>query len=127
MEHKLAVSFPQWRWLTQAASHESEEIRTLLAATFLQRTAAVVFATVNVMILAAITGFRTDATWPLVWLATDAVLLVARLLLIRACQKAQPLGAAGPMDAMMALSLLWCFVMGLGCAACAVTADILLV
>jgi diguanylate cyclase (GGDEF)-like protein len=127
MEHKPAVSFPQWRWLTQAAGHESEEIRTLLAATFLQRTAAVVFATVNVMVLAAITGFRTDATWPLVWLATDAVLLVARLLLIRACQKAQPLGAAGPMDAMMALSLLWCFVMGLGCAACAVTADILLV
>jgi diguanylate cyclase (GGDEF)-like protein len=31
------------------------------------------------------------------------------------------------MDAMMATSLLWSFVMGLGCAACAMTADILLV
>jgi diguanylate cyclase (GGDEF)-like protein len=115
------------RWLTHAASHESDEIRTLLTATFLQRTAAVVLATVNVMVLAAITGYRTGATWPLVWLVADAVLLVVRLLLIRACRKARPLGAAGPMDAMMSTSLLWSFMMGLGCAACAMTGDILLI
>jgi diguanylate cyclase len=130
MEQKPSFSLPKWRslrWLTQAADHESEEIRTLLTSTFLQRTAALVLATVNVMVLAAITGFRTGATWPLVWLATDTVLLVARLLLIRACQKARPLGAAGPMDAMMTASLLWSFIMGLGCAACVMTGDILLI
>ena len=124
VEQKPAVSSPQWRslrWLTQAAHHETEEIRTLLTSTFLQRTAAVIFATVNVMVLAAITCFRTGATWPLVWIGTDTFLLLARLLLIRACQKAQPLGAAGPMDTMMAISLLWSFVVGLGCAACAMT------
>jgi diguanylate cyclase (GGDEF)-like protein len=110
-----------------AARHESEEIRTLLTSTFLQRTAAVIFASANVMVLAAITGFRTGAIWPLVWLAADTSLLIARLLLIRACQKAQPPGAAGPMDAMMSTSLLWSFIMGLGCAGCAMTGDILLI
>jgi diguanylate cyclase len=130
MEQTPIVSFFQWnplRWLTQAAQHESEEIKTLLTATFLQRTAAVVFASVNVMVLAAITGFRTGAIWPFVWLATDALLLIARLMLIRACKTAQPHGAAGPMNVMMGTSLLWSVVMGLGCAACAMTADILLV
>jgi diguanylate cyclase (GGDEF)-like protein len=130
MQQGRSVSFPQWgslRWLTQATQHEAEEIRTLLTSTFLQRTAAVVLATINVMVLAAITGFRTGATWPLVWLTTDGVLLIVRLLLIRACQKARPLGAAGPMDAMMSVGLLWSFIMGLGCAACVMTGDILLI
>ena len=130
MEQKVPVSLPQWgllRWLTKATHHESEEIRTLLISTFLQRTAAVVLATANVMVLAAITGFRTGSTWPLVWLATDIVLLIVRLLLIRACQRARPLGAAGPMDAMMFIGLLWSFIMGLGCAACVMTGDTLLI
>ena len=94
MGQQPSVSLPKWRllcWLTQAGRHESEEVRTLLTSTFLQRTAAVVFATFNVMVLAAITGFRTGAVWPLVWLGADAVLLIARLLLIRACQTARPL------------------------------------
>ena len=120
MAQKPSGSLPQWRalrWLTQATDHEFEEIRTLLTSTFLQRTAALVLATANVMVLALITDIRTGATWPLVWLATDSVLLSVRLLLIRACQKARPLGAAGPMDAMMISSLLWSFIMGLGCAA----------
>jgi diguanylate cyclase len=130
MEQTLSGSSSQWnplRWLTQAAQHESGEIRTLLTATFLQRTAAVVFASANVMVLAAITGFRTGAMWPFVWLATDALLLIARLMLIRACKNAQPPGAAGPMNVMMATGLLWSVVLGLGCAACAMTDDILLV
>jgi diguanylate cyclase len=130
MQQKPPGSLPRLRalrWLTQAADHESEEIRTLLTSTFLQRTAALILATVNVMVLALITDIRTGAIWPLVWLATDSVLLVVRLLLIRACQKARPLGAAGPMDAMMISSLLWSFIMGLGCAACAMTGDILLI
>jgi hypothetical protein len=83
MEQRPSASSPRWhvlRWLTQAAHHQSEEIRTLLSATFLQRTAAVVFASINVMVLAAITGFRTGAIWPLVWLVTDILLLIARLL-----------------------------------------------
>jgi len=130
MENNPSVSLPKWRalrWLTQAGEHESEEIRTLLTSTFLLRTAALVLATANVMVLAALTGARTGAIWPLIWLCTDASLLVVRLFLIRACQKAQPLGAAGPMDAMMSTSLVWGLIMGLGCAACAMTDDILLI
>jgi diguanylate cyclase len=130
MAQKPPVSLPQWRslrWLTQAAHYESEEIRTLLIATFLQRTAAIIFATGNVMLLAVIAGFRTGATWSVVWLATDTFLLIVRLLLIRVCQKAQPPGATGPMDAMMFTSLLWSLIMGLGCAACTMTSDILLI
>ena len=46
---------------------------------------------------------------------------MARLLLIRACQNGRPLGAAGPIEALLASGLLWTFDMGLGCAACAMT------
>jgi diguanylate cyclase (GGDEF)-like protein len=130
MEKKLPAAHPRWRplrWLTQAAQHESDEVKLLLTSTFLQRTAAVVLATFNVMVLAGITGFRTGAAWPFVWLGVDAALLVARLLLIHACRKARPTGAAGPMDAMMAAGLLWSLIMGLGCAACVMTGDILLI
>ena len=62
-----------------------------------------------------------------VWLLGDMLLLIVRLLLIRACQNGRPLGATGPIDALLATGLLWTFDMGLGCAACAMTTDILLV
>ena len=130
MKRPLSVSFPKWhpmRWLTQAGEHEAEDIRLLLTSTFLQRTVSFMLASVNVMVLAVIAAYWTGATWPLVWLGLDAILLASRLLLIRECQRATPLGAAGPMDAMMITSLLWAFIMGLGCAACALTGDILLI
>ena len=130
MEQRPSASLPRThllRWLTRADHHELEEIRTLLTATFLHRTAVVVFGSVNVMVLAAITLLHTGAIWPLVWLLGDMLLLIVRLLLIRACQNGRPLGATGPIDALLATGLLWTFDMGLGCAACAMTTDILLV
>lgn len=113
-------------WLAGPLVPQSAGVRTRLHALSFDLKTYIVFGSVSVSMIGGTALLLTDAAWPYAWLAAELLLLAARLLLIRAGERAAARGEAGPVGALLALGTLWAVIYGLGCAACLATGETVL-
>ncbi|AWN52909.1 GGDEF domain-containing protein [Methylobacterium sp. 17Sr1-1] len=111
------------RWLVDPSLDLPAELRIRLLATLMASPAPLVIGAVAMLIIEAVAVIRHPGpTFPCL-LAVDAGLLLLRLVLVARSQRAVAAGRPAPTDLLLASSLTWAGLVGIGTVLCFVSGD----